>query len=107
MTFLNHRLERKWETPEYYAKMIQEGHKNVPIPELPRLSDSNMIVLEVWNMLQVMPNMDFERAAEVLGIDMTPALRYSLFHLLVDMQKGIEEHFEKKMNEKPGQIRLD
>lgn len=84
--------------------MIKEGHSKLKIPKLPDLNERNEIALEIWNMLQIMPSIDFEKAADIMGIELTKTDRYFLFYKLVEIQKIIDEFHEKKSKLKPGHV---
>lgn len=100
-------MEKPWETIPYYQNLIKEGHTKLKIPKLPELNERNEIALEIWNMLQIMPNMDFEKAADIMGIELTKTDRYFLFIKLVEIQKTIDDFHTRKAKLKPGQISFE
>jgi len=97
-TFLEHRLDKPWETKQYYEKLVKEGHRNLKIPRLPELNERNIIALEIYNLTKIMP-IDFEKAADVMGIELSQTDRYFIFQKLISIEHTINEYYRKKMDD--------
>ena len=103
---LEQRLDKPWETREYYEKLIQEGHTKITIPDLPTLNDKNVIVMDIWNMMQVMGGISLDEAAEILGITLTKTEKYFIVRKLIACQGMLNEYIRKKNEIKPGHLKL-
>ncbi len=76
------------------------------IPDLPTLNDRNVIVMDIWNMMQVMGGIGFDEAADILGVELTKTERYFIVRKLIACQGMLNEYMRKKSELKPGHMRL-
>jgi hypothetical protein len=76
------------------------------MPDLPTLNDKNVIVMDIWNMMQVMGGISLDEAAEILGITLTKTEKYFIVRKLIACQGMLNEYVRKKNEIKPGHLKL-